>query len=181
MEAIVRVNGMDVTDLVLLRAMVPRAPHMRPTKNAPITAPAKVPAENPAVGVDPPAAEINSIDRVERHRVERGGGKGRLKQCGSGRTRDKRDKRNGPEVGVMVTIVVFVPVVLLLPMRGSLLFSFSAPPWGCNGNVTGVLTDLLIPLLYRVKLSSALYPTLVSLKIDGNSVIEKGKGREEGE
>lgn len=61
-------------------------------------------------------------------------------------------------------IVVFVPVVLLLPMRGSLLFSFNAPPSGCNGNVTGVLTDLLIPLLYSVKLSSALYPTLVSLR-----------------
>lgn len=77
MEAIVRVNGMDVTDLVLLRAMVPRAPHMRPTKNAPITAPAKVPAENPAVGVDPPATGNKSFAQSGRQSGKRGGKEGR--------------------------------------------------------------------------------------------------------
>ena len=86
----------------------------------------------------------------------------------------ERNRRKVPGVGVIVTIVVFVPVVLLLPISGSLLFSFNSPPWACKSNVTGVLTDLLIPLLYKSKLWPALYPSLAPLKGSGSRSSREG-------
>ena len=100
-----------------------------------------------------------------------------LKPMASSVGKDKeteRDRRKVPGVGVIVTIVVVVPVVLLLPRSGSLLFSFNSPPWGCKSNVTGVLTDLLIPLLYKSKLWPALYPSSAHLKESGSRSSREG-------
>ena len=54
---------MCVADLLLVSAIIPRAPQMRPPRKAPMMAPANVPPEKPFVGVEAPASENEICDQ----------------------------------------------------------------------------------------------------------------------
>lgn len=84
MEYVLEGNCEYDTDLVLLRAIVPRAPQMRPPMKAPIMAPANVPPEKPFVGIDAPVSENEICDQKDHSRAAEG------KECGEGQSDRKR-------------------------------------------------------------------------------------------